>query len=127
MCSMNGLTQLINKLKLRIDRRSSFEHPCTPGQVGGGLMQRWELKWGGGMPLIELKNSKISISCFMRAIDPIPNIFKNLLDQAQGIVGTHFPKLSIHEILRFPKIICLKGIWICWSNSTGPNVKNMGS
>ena len=41
---------------------------------GDGLMQGWSRDGVGG--LIELKNSKISISCLLKDINPIFKIFK---------------------------------------------------
>ena len=40
--------------------------------------------WVGGIPLVELKRFKISMSCFLLDIDSISKIFKNVQDQSQG-------------------------------------------
>ena len=44
--------------------------------------------WVGRIPPIELKQYKISISCFLEEIDPMFKMFENLLNQSQGVFGT---------------------------------------
>ena len=44
--------------------------------------------WVGGIPLIELTNSKISISFFLEDIDPMFKILKNVLGRSQGLFDT---------------------------------------
>ena len=47
-------------------------------------------RWEGGIPFVELKNSKISTSFYFSDIVPIFRIFKIRADRSQGFPGTHF-------------------------------------